>query len=62
MGTAAFLWLCFSEIYRKVRLTKNKPLFALVILPLAALYVLCIVCPFTGWFFYFNEAEIGRAV
>lgn len=56
MGTAAFLWLCFSEIYRKVRLTKNKPLFALVILPLAALYVLCIVCPFTGWFFYFNEA------
>ncbi len=56
MGTAAFLWLCFSEIYRKVRLTKNKFLFALVIAPLAALYVLCVVAPFTGWFFYFDEA------
>lgn len=56
MGTAAFLWLCFSEIYRKARLTKNKPLFFLVISPLIALYVLCVVTPFTGWFFYFNEA------
>lgn len=56
MGTAAFLWLCFSEIYRKVRLTKNKLLFSIVIAPLVALYVLCIVTPFTGWFFYFNEA------
>ena len=56
MGTAAFLWLCFSEIYRKVRLTRNKLLFILAITPLVTLYVLCIITPFTGWFFYFNEA------
>ena len=58
MGTAAFLWLCFAEIYRKVKLTNNKFLFALVMLPLVTLYVLCVVAPFTGWFFYFNDAGV----